>query len=164
MDKEEVTLILILPIAGLIAGVAVLIAALRHRAKVLELVHKERVAMIERGIVPPELGPGGYDTQRLAHTAGTRSRSFSLGIIVMGLGFAFMTLIGIAAQAPNEAIGIGGAIAILGASFIVRSLVAAPHGTALPPAPTLQGPVSTPVAQPPAFPASDVPPSEPMNR
>lgn len=164
MDSEEVIFILILPLAVIIAGVVVLVAGLRHRAKMLELVHKERVAMIERGIVPPELGPGGYDTQRLAHAAGTRSRSFSLGIIVMGLGFAFMTLIGIAAQAPNEAIGIGGAIAILGAAFIVRSLLSAPHGETMPPAPGRSAPSPSAIAPPPSYPSSDVPPSQPLDR
>jgi len=159
MDTEEVLLILTLPIAGLVAGVAVLIAALRHRAKVLELVHQERVAMIERGIVPPDLGPGGFEQR---HAAGTRSRSFSVGIIVMGLGFAFMTLIGIAAQAPNEAIGIGGAIAILGAAFIVRSLLTAHPGDSMPRLPTRPVPAQ-PADHPPAgHPgASDVPPPPP---
>ncbi len=169
MDTEEVTLILILPIAGLIAGVVVLMAALRHRAKTLELVHRERVAMIERGIVPPEIGPGGYE-QRQA--AGTRTRSFSLGIIVVGLGFAFMTLIGIAAQAPNEAIGIGGAIVILGAAFIVRSLVAAQPGEPMPRPPAFRAPAPSSLTRsdfsPPSDfpPSSDVPPppSEPLNR
>lgn len=159
MDTEEVILILILPIAGMLAGVAVIIAALRHRAKMLEMVHKERVAMIERGIVPSELGPGGYDQHRLAHAVSTRTRSFSLGIIVMGLGFAFMTLIGIAAQSPDEAIGIGGAIAILGAAFIVRSLLVAPQADTTArvpgPVPTAAPRFSPPDLSPPDLPSSD---------
>ena len=164
MDSEEVVFILVLPLAVILAGVVVLVAALRHRAKMLELVHKERVAMIERGIVPPELGPGGYDTQRLAHASGRRSRSFSLGIIVVGVGFAFMTLIGIAGGAPESAIGIGGAIAILGAAFIVRSLLTAPHGEAVPPTPRLRATGPSATIPPPAFTPSDTAPSEPLDR
>ena len=162
MSSEEVTLILVLPMTGIIAGVAVIIAAMRHRAKVLELVHKERVAMIERGIVPPELGPGGYDQQRRA--AGTQSRSFSLGIIVVGIGLALMTLIGVAGEAPESAIGIGGAIAILGGAFIVRSLLTAPHAEAGPPVSTYPASVSSRSVPPAAFPPSDLPPSDPQNR
>lgn len=172
MDSEEVIWILVLPLAVIIAGVVVLVAGLRHRAKTLELLHRERVAMIERGIVPPELGPGGYEHQRAGHAMGTRSRSFSLGIIVVGLGFAFMTLIGIAAQAPNEAIGIGGAIVILGAAFIVRSLLTAQPGEPMPRTPAYRVPASPSVPRsdysPPSDfpPSSDVPPppSEPLNR
>ena len=48
MNSEEVTFILILPLAVIIAGVVIIVAGLRHRARMLELVHKERVAMIER--------------------------------------------------------------------------------------------------------------------
>ncbi|MCC7034539.1 MAG: hypothetical protein IT179_17095 [Acidobacteria bacterium] len=169
MDSEEVVFILILPLAVILAGVVVLIAAMRHRAKTLELVHKERVAMIERGIVPSELGPGGYE-QRSA--AGTRSRSFSLGIVVVGIGFAFMTLIGIAAQAPNEAVGIGGAIVILGAAFIVRSLLTAQPDSPMPVPPASRAPAPSSQARPDFSPPSDFPPSsdvlpppsEPLNR
>lgn len=169
MDSEEVVFILILPLAVILAGVVVLIAAMRHRAKTLELVHKERVAMIERGIVPPEVGPGGYEQR---HPAGRRSRSFSLGIIVVGLGFAFMTLIGIAAQAPNEAVGIGGAIVILGAAFIVRSLLTAQANEPTPRMPAHQPPAPQGIARSETWPRSEFPPSsdvppppsEPLNR
>jgi hypothetical protein len=164
MNSEEVIFILILPLAVIIAGVVIIVAGLRHRAKMLELVHKERVAMIERGIVPPELGPGGYDTQRMAQVAGRRSRSFSLGIIVMGLGFAFMTLIGIAARAPSEAIGIGGAIAILGAAFIVRSLLTAPHGETMTTAPRRPAPAPSALVPPPDFPSSEARSPESLDR
>ncbi|MCC7181769.1 MAG: hypothetical protein IT177_25545 [Acidobacteria bacterium] len=172
MDSEEVVFILILPLAVILAGVVVLIAAMRHRAKTLELVHKERVAMIERGIVPPEVGPGGYDTRHFPQASGTRSRSFSLGIIVVGIGFAFMTLIGIAAQAPNEAVGIGGAIVILGAAFIVRSLLTAQANEPTPRMPAHQPPAPQGIARSETWPRSEFPPSsdvppppsEPLNR
>ena len=54
------------------------------------------------------------------------SRSLSLGIIVVGLGLALMTIISIAGESPESGIGIGGAIAILGGAFIVRSMVVRP--------------------------------------
>ena len=75
------------------------------------------LAMIERGHIP------------LAEThqrRGASSRSMSLGIIVCGLGFALMTIIGIAAGTPSVGVGVGGSIVILGAAFIVRSLVVRP--------------------------------------
>ncbi|MEZ5288722.1 MAG: DUF6249 domain-containing protein [Vicinamibacterales bacterium] len=129
MPLEELILSLVLPMAVLAAGVSVIVSALRYRARIVELVHQERLAMIERGMVPPDAHPGSPEGRHLSHTA--RGRSFSAGIVFIGLGLAFMVLIGVAAQSPNEAIGIGGAIVILGLSFIVHSLLT--H-RALPPA------------------------------
>lgn len=146
MDSEDVIFLLILPMAVIVAGVVVILAALRYRARMLELVHQERVAMIERGLTPPDLNPLN-DPHRL-QPAGTRSRSFSLGIVVVGLGLAFMTLIGVAAQSPNEAIGIGGAIVILGAAFIVRSLLVTPPAVSPPPAPPGRPPLPPPTIDP----------------
>jgi hypothetical protein len=62
----------------------------------------------------------------------------SLGIIVVGLGLALMMIISVAAETPTVGIGIGGAIVILGASFIVRSFVVRPesqNSSPQPPAP-----------------------------
>ena len=61
-----------------------------------------------------------------------------LGIIVVGLGFALMVIIGIAGETPTVGVGIGGAIVIVGAAFIVRSIVvrsSPPPQTPVPPSP-----------------------------
>jgi peptidoglycan/LPS O-acetylase OafA/YrhL len=58
-----------------------------------------------------------------------RSRSnrlLSLGIVVVGLGLALTMLIGFASRDANLAAGIGGAITIIGAAFIVTAYVV--HG------------------------------------
>jgi hypothetical protein len=126
MNAQEVSIVLT-PLAIVIAGTVVMVAGLRHRARTLELLHRERMAMIERGLVPAEPAPGAAEFDRGARLAGVRSRSFSLGVVTVGLGLALMVLIGVAGEAPAAAIGVGGAIAIVGASFIVRALLA--HGT-----------------------------------
>ena len=46
---------------------------------------------------------------------------------MVGLGLAMMTIISIAGESPESGIGVGGAIAILGAAFIVRSMVVRPE-------------------------------------
>jgi hypothetical protein len=113
------------------AGVWVIAAALRYRTRAIELQHQERLAMIEKGLTPPpELAVATVvaDTGRRLNErrAGVKDRSMSLGIIVIGLGLAFMTLVGVAAESPEVGLGIGGAVAIVGAAFIVRSLVVGP--------------------------------------
>lgn len=115
-------LAVVLSLAAMLGGVVVILAGLRYRAQMKELRHKERLAMIERGIMPPATEPNeGF-------SRGAKQRSLSFGIIVVGLGLALMAVIGIAGGAADVGIGLGGAVAILGAAFIVRSMVAAPAG------------------------------------
>lgn len=45
---------LLIPIVAILAGVAILIAGMRLRAKERELLHKERLAAIEKGIELPQ--------------------------------------------------------------------------------------------------------------
>jgi hypothetical protein len=130
------------------AGVWVIAAALRYRTRALELQHQERLAMIEKGLAPPPemtgltfvAGVGKHMHERRA------VRSMSLGIIVIGLGLAFMTLVGVAAEAPETGLGIGGAIAIVGAAFIVRSLVVG-HAQPVPRPTPLDTPPQPPFTQ-----------------
>ena len=100
-------------VVGMFAGVFLIFLAMRARSEALERQHRERMAMIERGHIPtsePQISRAS-------------SRSLSLGIITVGLGLALMMVISIAGQTPDVGIGIGGAIVIIGAAFIVRSLV-----------------------------------------
>jgi uncharacterized protein DUF6249 len=100
-------------VVGMFAGVFLIFLAMRARSEGLERRHRERMAMIERGHIPT--------TEPQVSRAS--SRSLSLGIIIVGMGLALMTIISIAGGAPDVGIGIGGAIVVVGAAFIVRSLV-----------------------------------------
>jgi hypothetical protein len=100
-------------------GVFIIVTAMRYRAKVLEMAHRERLAMIERG-----LKPAGSLSAPLPDRGKARSsRMMSGGIIVVGLGLAIATVIGFASREPEIAVGVGGAVAILGAAFIVTAYV-----------------------------------------
>jgi len=153
MDPIEMLLFVILPLAAIAGGVTVVLAGLRHRAKMLELVHRERVAMIERGMMPSEMNPILAESYRLRDGGVHRGRSFSAGIIVVGFGLALMTVIAVAGSDVTTGIGIGGAIAIFGAAFIVRSVLtsppyqpSSPHPTAVsrtPPVPPSPPPDTT---------------------
>ena len=121
MDAE--VLLATLFIACIFAGVFVIFLAMRQRALIMEMQHRERMAMIERGQVPPPAVVPGVHGLRGPAGAAASSRAMSLGIIVVGMGLALMTIISVAADSPDVGIGVGGAIVILGAAFIVRSLV-----------------------------------------
>jgi hypothetical protein len=115
---EGYELLAMLFIVALFAGVFIIFLAMRQHSEVLERRHRERMAMIERGHIP-QVEPRGRNR--------SSSRSMSLGIIVVGLGLALMTIISIAGASPGPGVGIGGAIVIVGAAFIVRSLVIRPE-------------------------------------
>jgi hypothetical protein len=146
MDGEVVGVIISLGLSFLtvVGGVVLILAALRYRLQVRELRHRERLAMIDKGLMPPpEFEP------QVTFNRGVKQRSLSFGIVVVGLGFALMLLIGIAGGALDSGVGIGGAVAILGLAFIVRSFFAPP------PPPAWHRGGGPPPATPPPEPPSD---------
>ena len=108
-------------ILGMFSGVFIIYLGLKQRSQQLEMHHRERMAMIERGQIPLA-DPEALHVRRIPNV-GPSSRYLSVGIIVVGLGLALATIIGIAGESPEVGIGVGGAIAILGGAFIVRSII-----------------------------------------
>jgi hypothetical protein len=111
----------------IMAGVAVMWMGMQSRRQIREMEHRERLAMIERGMVPsPEVDPGGFEermvTPRRPEAAGS-VRSKSAGVMMIGLGFAFMFLLSFTAGEPGVGVGIGGAFALIGAAFFVNALM-----------------------------------------
>lgn len=107
----------------IVGGVSVIITGMRQRAKILEMAHRERLAMIERGVAPPsDLSGTPYHERPKARS----NRLLSGGIVIVGLGLALAMLIAFASREPEIAAGVGGAVAILGIAFIVTAYVV--HG------------------------------------
>ena len=115
-------------VVGMFCGVFIIFMGLRQRSQQLEMDHRERMAMIERGQIPLNQ-PAAHFHDRPASISGVArsSRSLSIGIIVVGLGLALMTIISVAAEAPSAGVGVGGAIAILGGAFIARAMLVRPE-------------------------------------
>ena len=143
--------VLMLNVVFIVGGVIVIVMAMHQRAKRLEMEHRERLAMIERGMAPsldsepPRVEPSLY-------RPGV-SRYTTLGVAIVGVGIGLMLMIGVAGGAVESGIGIGGAIAVLGAAFIVNGYLRRNADHMTPPrAPSL------PAAAPDA---SGIAPSEP---
>ncbi len=125
------SVVFLIPIVAIIGGITAAIVATVMRARVRELEIKERIAMIEKGLVPPpEVDPHGFDRamnrydrmtalQGRIHRGGARHRR--AGITLLGLGFGLMFLIGIAGQEPQAGVGVGGFLVILGLAFFLNS-------------------------------------------
>lgn len=119
-DEEAVVFIMGMII---LAGVGLLIATMMNRRKMREMTHRERLAMIERGLIPsPERDPAGFESATGLTTrpadAGTRYRT--AGVLMIGLGLGLMILITFTAGAPAVGIGVGGGWAILGAASLLN--------------------------------------------
>ena len=115
-------------ILGMFAGVFIVYMGLRQRSQQIEMQHRERMAMIERGQIPlsePTHARAAGERQPVYQDVPS-NRAMSVGIIVVGLGIALMTIISIAGESPEVGVGVGGAIAVLGGAFIVRSLLVRP--------------------------------------
>ncbi|HEX6164085.1 MAG TPA: hypothetical protein VFZ31_12015 [Vicinamibacterales bacterium] len=126
---------------GMFCGVFIIFLGLRQRSQQLEMHHRERMAMIERGQIPlNEPSALLHDRPAMVSGAARSSRSLSIGIIVVGFGLALMTIISVAGGSPEAGIGVGGAIAILGGAFIARAIFVRPEGSTTFSAPTTPPP------------------------
>ena len=124
---QLMTIVLSAAFAALIVGGLVMVTmSARSRDRLLELAMRERIAMIEKGLVPsPETDPARFES-----LMGPRSepsvkslRYRSAGVMIMGLGAALTLVLSYAARAPEVGIGIGGGIFVLGlAAFITGRL------------------------------------------
>ena len=127
----------LIPIAAIVGAFTYGIIATLARARVRELEIKERIAMIERGLVPaPETDPHGFDRamrrmermeqpRREFHdyrsTGGGRHRR--AGVTLMGVGFGLMVLIGFADHNPETAVGVGGFLVVMGLAFLINGFI-----------------------------------------
>jgi hypothetical protein len=126
VDGEEV-IVVIVSALGILAGVAVIWMAMQSRRQIRELEHRERLAMIERGLAPaPEVDPLGFEQrfapQRTPPSAGS-VRARSSGVIMISLGLAFMFFMTFTAGEPGVGLGLGGAFAVVGAGFFINSIL-----------------------------------------
>jgi hypothetical protein len=136
----------LIPIISIIGAFVSVIVATLSRARVRELEIRERIAMIEKGLVPPpEVDPRGFDKamdhyERYSVRAPRRHRS--AGVTVMGVGFGLMLLIAFTSGEFGVALGVGGFLVILGFAFLLNSRFDMRHE---PPAPTAsrQNPVES---------------------
>jgi len=129
---EAVAFTLAIPIIVIIGGLIIGAMALHHQAKLKELAYRERIAMIERGLLPtPESDPARFErTIEQIHAtraglADVPGRHRTAGIVIVGLGLGLLLIITFAAGNPGAGFGVGGAIIVLGAAFLVNAVLAA---------------------------------------
>jgi hypothetical protein len=120
---------LLIPLVFIGGGIIVVVLLLQHRMRLKELAHRERIAMIEKGLMPaPETDPAAFAVRSgPTLSSGTSAGPYVVryrtpGITLIGLGFGLMIFLGVAAQEPAVGIGLGGALVVLGLTFLVNWL------------------------------------------
>jgi hypothetical protein len=119
-EEEAIVLVMFMIVA---AGVGLMIAAMMNRRKMREMEHRERLAMIERGLIPsPESDPGGFEAAAGFAPAGpdVGVRYRTAGVLLIGFGLGLMILITFTAGEPGVGIGVGGGWAILGGASLLN--------------------------------------------
>ena len=129
MSTDDLMLFIAFLFALLVAaGFLLIFVVLRGRTRLREMAFKERLALIEKGLVPsPEVDPERFDAL-LAHKgtgAGNLkgSRYTTAGVLLMGVGGGMLLLLGFAAGVPQVGFGIGGGIAVIGLAALVNGLL-----------------------------------------
>lgn len=126
MDEFQMAWPFLIPIVGTICTFAFVIVLTLSKARVRELEVRERIAMIERGLVPPpEVDPRGFDRAMYRyerHRDRSPGRHRRAGVTLIGVGLGLTMLIGVAGGAMSEGIGVGGFFVIMGLAFFVNSL------------------------------------------
>jgi hypothetical protein len=118
-----------LPLILLVGGVAITVIALRGRQRLKELAVQERIAMIDKGLVPsPESDPAGFESAMARRPVSGRALRYrSAGLVLTGMGLALMILLifVMPAAVRGVAVGVGGAMTILGLTILGNGLLLA---------------------------------------
>jgi hypothetical protein len=105
------------------AGVAVIWMGMQSRRQIREMEHRERLAMIERGLTPGDLDPLASEARLPPPISEQAVRSRTAGIMIIGIGVAFAMLVSLAGGNPEAGIGVGGAAAVIGVAFFVNAMM-----------------------------------------
>jgi hypothetical protein len=126
LRSEDVALVILaLMSLAVFGGLAILWMAMTNRRALREMEHRERLAMIQRGLIPaPEVDPLGFEEAmgELSTGSPNADRWRTAGVTFIGLGLGLMMLIGFAAGEPGVGLGIGGGFAVLGATLLLNGL------------------------------------------
>ena len=118
--------LIIFLVMTIVAGVVLMIVAMNNRRQVREMEHRERLAMIERGVSPsPETNPAAFEaavgfSESDKNEMARSQRYRTAGVMLIGFGFGLIFVIGAAAGAPGVGWGIGGAWISLGAASLLN--------------------------------------------
>jgi hypothetical protein len=107
----------LIPIVSIIGGLSVGAYSMTLRMKARKLIHEERLAMIEKGLVPPPLSAAD-----LTDFPKRRRSSRHVGVILVAVGVGMGVLIALNDE-PRHALGVGGLVVMIGLAFLLNSIL-----------------------------------------
>jgi len=115
----------LIPLAAVLAAPIIVIFSMWSRMRMRELQVRERIAMIEKGLVPPpEVDPAGFDRAMARYERSTGSdRGRRAGIMVIGVGLGLVFIISVAGDSVREGLGVGGFLVMIGLALLVNGLL-----------------------------------------
>lgn len=119
-------LMAILLIAVLAAGLGMAWLAMRGRQRLRELAYEERIAMIEKGLMPsPESDPAGFEAMLAPRQPNVKAiRYRTAGVVLTGFGLAFTVLLFfVVPDIRGIALGVGGSLTVFGLTILANSLL-----------------------------------------
>jgi hypothetical protein len=119
-----------LPLILIVGAVGVAWIALLGRQRLKELAIQERIALIEKGVVPsPESNPAGFEEALAPHRviSSKALRYRSAGLVLTGVGVALTVLLFFVMPwaVRGIALGVGGALTVLGLTVLGNGLLLA---------------------------------------
>ena len=132
--SEEHVMVIVFSLM-IFAGVAVLWLAMSNRRALREMEHRERIALIQAGIVPaPEADPLGFEThlEPASSSLSRKDRWRTAGTLTVGLGMALLVLLSFTGEG-DIGFAVGGAFIVLGLSFLLNGTLLSPTPAAVRP-------------------------------
>jgi hypothetical protein len=108
---------MLIPVVAIIGGLSIGAYSMYLRMKARQLMHQERLALIEKGLTPPPLSAA-----ELGDFPKRRRSSRHTGVILIALGIGLGVLIGLdRSDSMQEAFGVGGLLIVLGLGFLLNA-------------------------------------------
>jgi hypothetical protein len=134
---------------AIIGWIVITMTRIISRNRVREMMIRERIALIEKGLVPsPEVDPAGFERVMrrteldLWPPRRAPGRHFRVGIILMGVGVGAFLVIGAGSGSFRQAMGPGGFLFALGVAFFIIGLFDERAAPMSPPSGMSQPPMS----------------------
>ena|SRR5215831_15217024 len=118
----------IVTVAIMAAGLGFAWMAVHGRQRLRELAYQERIAMIDKGLVPsPATDPAGFEAMMAPRGPSAKAvRYRTAGILITGFGASLTTLLFFIVPALRGiAIGLGGSFAVIGLTILGNGLLLA---------------------------------------
>ena len=113
-----------IPIVAIIAWAAIVLFSMYQRSKRREMTHRERLAMIERGLVPPpETDPAGFERVMALDRDYSERRGSGVrgGLILIAVGIGVGMIIALSSGEFGIGVGVGSLLVLIGVALLLSS-------------------------------------------